>query len=125
MSRYKQNIRKLEKYIGHPIMRTFCTPPKDGTGLLVSTVFVAAAAVSLGCNSSSSSSNYMQQTLLVAVLCASIMGQLVPGLAWLATGISKENADNKHRAAIIRSRRKEHLENKARTIREEQGAGNT
>lgn len=92
--RSEQETRKFEKYVGYPVMRTFCTPAKDGIGALVSLVFVAAAAVSLGVSDAPE-----QRLLLGSVFCLSIVGQLISGLAWVATGISKENFKNKKMAA--------------------------
>lgn len=88
---YRTGSRKLEKYIGVPVMRTFCKPPVDGPGVAVSAVFVAASIV---CG------HYISDGSLsltaVVVVCGAFVGQVVPGLAWHATGISREHEENKY-----------------------------
>jgi hypothetical protein len=93
---YRRYLSPFEKYVGEPIFRTFCMPPEDVSGLLVSGVFVVAGV--LFCVVYDGDDRALLSSIVV---CVAVFGQGLAGLAWYIVGISELNYENKRRTSMM------------------------
>ncbi|XP_018017508.1 uncharacterized protein LOC108674113 [Hyalella azteca] len=93
---YRRYLSPLEKYVGEPIFRTFCMPPEDASGLLVSGVFVVAGVVF--CVVYDGEDRVLLSSMVV---CVAVFGQGLAGLAWYIVGISELNYENKKKTSMM------------------------